>query len=175
MKLRETLLGLLVLALLAGGAWWVRGRGRAAAPPGVPAKAGEAAPPAAPLPDVTLADGSVDVGDVRLVLSADRPVVAFAKARFRVRAESNGTAVPLEGGRLSFEMTMPMGDHRYTLVPGTEGWQEAEVFLPMCRSGNRTWFATVEGSVAGKPRTAMFRLDLAPPHEIPAGPAPAAR
>ncbi|MFN7988447.1 MAG: hypothetical protein U0529_13310 [Thermoanaerobaculia bacterium] len=168
MKLRETLLGLLVLALLAGGAWWARGRGRAAAPSGVPATAAKAVSPAAPLPDVTLADGSVDLGDVRLVLSADRPVVAFAKARFRVRAEAAGAPVALENGRLSFEMTMPMGDHRYALVPSADGWQEAEVFLPMCRSGNRTWFATVEGTVAGKPRTAMFRLDLAPPSTPPA-------
>lgn len=175
MKLRETLLGLLVLVLLAGGAWWARGRGRAAAPSGVPATATKAVSPAAPLPDVTLADGSVDLGDVRLVLSAERPIVAFAKVRWRVRAESNGVPVPLEGGRLSFEMTMPMGDHRYSLVPSADGWQEAEVFLPMCRSGNRTWFATVEGTVAGKPRTAMFRLGLTPPPEDPTRTTPAAR
>jgi hypothetical protein len=31
---------------------------------------------------------------------------------------------------VSFEMTMPMGDHRYALVPGEEGWLEAAVVLP---------------------------------------------
>jgi hypothetical protein len=166
MRLRETLLGLVVLALLAGGIFWARTRGRAerAAPA---ATAGAAHAPEAPLPDVTLADGSVDLGDVRLVLSADRPIVAFAKTRFRVRAEAAGAPVALEAGRVSFEMTMPMGDHRYTLVPGAEGWQEAEVVLPMCKSGRKTWYATVEGSVAGKLRSARFQLDLTPPSSPP--------
>jgi hypothetical protein len=166
MRLRETLLGLFVLALLAGGIFWARTRGHAekTAPA---ATAGAVAVPEAPPPDVTLADGSVDVGDVRLVLSADRPIVAFAKTRFRVRAEAAGAPAALEAGRVSFEMTMPMGDHRYTLVPGAEGWQEAEVVLPMCKSGRKTWYATVEGSVAGKPRSARFQLDLTPPSGPP--------
>jgi len=69
----------------------------------------------------------------------------------------------LEGGRISFEMTMPMGDHRYSLVPGDDGWQEAEVTLPRCMSGKRRWYATVEGTVAGRPRSARFRLDLSAP------------
>ena len=60
---------------------------------------------------------------------------------------------------------MPMGDHRYSLVPAADGWQEAEVVLPLCPSGKRRWFATVEGTVAGQPRTARFRLDLTPPGE----------
>ena len=166
MKLRETLLGLVVLALLAGGVFWARTRGPAekAAPAATP---GAVSAPDVPLPDVTLADASVDLGDVRLVLSAERPVVAFAKSRFRVRAEAAGAPVALEGGRLSFEMSMPMGDHRYTLVPGAEGWQEAEVVLPMCKSGRKTWYATLEGTVAGKPRTARFQLDLTPPSSPP--------
>ena len=165
MKLRETLLGLLALAVVLGGAWWARGRGRAGAPSVEPAaaKAATAAVPEDPVPDVTLSDGSVDLGDVRLVLSVDRPAVAFSKVRYLVRAEAGGAPVALEQGHLSFEMTMPMGDHRYTLVPSADGWQEAEVFLPMCRSGNRTWFATVEGTVAGKPRVARFQLDLTAP------------
>ena len=181
MKLRETLLGLVVLAALGGGVWWARGRSAAerapAAAPDAPA-AGAATGPAAPdlasLPDVTLADASVDLGDVRLVLSAGRPIVAFSKVRFRARAEKDGLAVPIGDGVLSFEMTMPMGDHRYTLLGGEDGWQDAEVVLPMCRSGKRTWYATLEGNVAGKPRTARFRLDLTPPAEAPA-PAPAAK
>ncbi len=165
MKLRDTLLGLLVVAALAGGVWWVRARGHAGK-----SASGDQAParltidPAteAAMPDVTLADGSVDLGDVRVVLSvAPRPAFGFAKNRFRVRAEKDAGPVTLEEGRISFEMTMPMGDHRYTLVPGTEGWQEAEVVLPLCKSGKRRWYATVEGTTAGKPRTARFRIDLA--------------
>ena len=167
MKLRETLLGLVVLALLAGGAYWARGRGRAEK---APAAAGSAAAaPEASMPDVTLADGSVEQGGVRLVLSVTRPVVAFEKARWRVRAEANGAPVPLADGRISFEMRMPMGENRYTLVAADGGWQEAEVVLPMCGSGERTWFAIVDGAVAGRPVSARFRLDLAPPSEKPAG------
>ncbi|HYN41051.1 MAG TPA: hypothetical protein VE129_04675, partial [Thermoanaerobaculia bacterium] len=97
-----------------------------------------------------------------------RPIPAFEKIRFRLRAESGGAPVAFGSGRVSFEMTMPMGDHRYTLVPGAEGWHEAEVVLPLCKSGKRTWFATIEGTVAGKPRTARFQLDLTPPSSPPA-------
>ncbi len=188
MTRRETLLGLLVLAAVLGGVLWARGRGRGerapAAPGGVAGTAGAtgatgaatAAGPEGALPDVTLADGSVEVGGVRLVLSAERPILAFSKVRWRARAESGGAPVALEDGRLSFEMTMPMGDHRYALLPGAGGWQEAEVVLPMCRSGSRTWFATLEGKVGGKPVSSRFRLELSPPPEEPAPAAtPAAR
>ncbi|MCX6551366.1 MAG: hypothetical protein NTY02_10250, partial [Acidobacteria bacterium] len=120
------------------------------------------------LPDVTLADGSVDVGEVRITLSlAPQPPVAFAKFRARIRASSLGSAVALEGGRITFEMTMPMGDHRYSLVPGAQGWQEAEVVLPLCPSGKRRWYATVEGATSGQPRTARFRFDLTPAGQPP--------
>jgi hypothetical protein len=126
------------------------------------------------LPDVTQADGIVDLGDVRVVLSVTpRPPVAFQKNQFRVRVEaadanapagpSRATPVPLESGRMSFEMVMPMGDHRYTLVAGADGWREAAVVLPMCKSGNPRWYAIVEGTVAGRPVLARFRLDLAKP------------
>ncbi|MBK6404738.1 MAG: hypothetical protein IPF66_06710 [Holophagales bacterium] len=171
MKLRETLLGLVVLALIAGGVIWARMRVRGNEP-----GAGDAAPgrrvidplTEAAMPDVTLADGSVDLGDVRLVLSvAPRPILAFTKNRFRVRAEANSGPVALEAGRISFEMSMPMGDHRYTLAPGADGWHEAEAVLPLCKSGKRRWFATVVGTASGKPRTALFRLDLTPPGDAP--------
>ncbi len=171
MKLRETLLGLVVLAAVLGGVWWARARSRAGAPPpsSAPASASAASGAAeASLPDVTLADASVDLGDVRIVLSAGRPIVAFAKSRFRVRAEKDGTVVPFGDGHISFQMTMPMGDHRYSLLGGEDGWHEAEAVLPLCKSGKRRWFATFEGTVAGKPRTARFRLDLTPPSEAPA-------
>ncbi|KAA0253245.1 hypothetical protein FBQ97_14185 [Acidobacteria bacterium ACD] len=174
MRLRETLLGLLVLAALGLGVWWARGPSGASPVPASGASSAPAAADEASLPDVTLADASVDAGDVRLVLSADRPVVALTRVRFRARAESKGTAVPLEEGRLSFEMRMPMGDHRYRLLPGDGGWQEAEVVLPACGSGERTWFATLEGKAAGKHVSARYRLDLTPAAEAPA-PAAAAR
>ena len=174
MKLRETLLGIFVLALVLGGAWWARGRSLAGKPLVVEPAAKSAASGGVaetPMPDVTLADQVVDLRDIRLFLSvAPRPILAFAKSRFRVRAESNGTPVALQDGHLSFEMSMPMGVHRYTLVPSAEGWQEAEVVLPVCGSGHRRWFATVEGTVAGQTRTARFQLDLSPP----SSPGPAA-
>jgi hypothetical protein len=176
MKLRETLLGVLVLAAVLGGAWWARTQGgpKGSAAGEKPAAAEHGAPDT-PLPDVTLSDASVDLGDVRLVLSVERPVLAFSKVRWRARAEANGAPVALEGGRISFEMTMPMGDHRYTLVPGADGWQEAEVVLPMCKSGRKTWYATVEGNVAGKARTARFQAHLTPRGDAPAPAVPAAR
>ena len=60
--------------------------------------------------------------------------------------------------------------NRYALVGGEDGWQVAEVLLPMCKSGKRTWFATLEGNVAGQPRTARFRIDLTPAAEAAASP-----
>ena len=113
---------------------------------------------------MTRADGAVTLGDVRVTLSVSpRPPVAFEKKRFRVRVETDSAPAALEGGRISFEMTMPMGEHRYSLVAGADGWQEAEVVLPFCKSGNPRWYAIVEGRVDGRPRTARFRLDLTPP------------
>lgn len=161
MTVKSTLLGFAVLAVLAAGAWWARSPSPMA---GTNPSAVDPAFGDDHLPDVTLADGAVDAGDVRITLSlTPQPPVAFAKMRVRVRAESGGDPVAIEGGRVSFEMTMPMGDHRYSLIPADQGWQTAEVVLPLCPSGKRRWYATVEGTVAGRPRTARFRLDLAPP------------
>ncbi len=42
-----------------------------------------------------------------------------------------------------------------------DGWVEAEVVLPFCKSGNPRWFAIVEGTFGGRDVTARFRLDLA--------------
>jgi hypothetical protein len=135
------------------------------------------------LPDVTTADASVDVYGARVTLSVTpRPPIAFSRMRFRVRVEfasakasadgSSGALLVLEGGRISFEMTMPMGDHRYDLVPGADGWQEAEVVLPTCQSGDPRWYAIVEGTVAGRPIKARFRLDLEKPGSTPTDSAP---
>ncbi len=182
-KNSATLAGLVVLAAVGAGVWWARSlpaSPSAGHRPAVSARQTQSVSAPAPgqvaplapgavsgdeaLPDVTLADGFVSSGDVRITLSlAPQPPVAFAKTRARVRAEASGSPAVLEGGTISFEMTMPMGDHRYSLVAGQDGWQEAEVTLPRCMSGNRRWFATVEGTVAGRPRSARFRLDLSAP------------
>jgi hypothetical protein len=161
MNVKPTLLGLAVLAVLAAGAWWARS-------PSLPAAmaptAGNPASGDEDVPDVTLTAATVDAGGVGITLSlSPNPPVAFASTRVRVRAESAGSVISLEGARVSFEMTMPMGDHRYSLVAGQDGWLEAEAVLPRCMSGNRRWYATVETTVAGQPRSARFRFDLAPP------------
>lgn len=157
MRLRDTLLGLAVLGLVAGGVLWAR------------ARTGTAASRGDQLVDVTSADGVVTIDDLTLVLAVEpRPPVAFAAHRWRVRAAARGAALPVEQGRLTFEMVMPMGDHRYSLVRAADGWWEAEVVLPSCPSGKRRWFATFEGTIAGEPRTARVRVDLAPPAIRPA-------
>ncbi len=168
MKSSSTFVGLLVLALVTGGVFWARSR--SAAPQMTPAGAATSAPVTsaaaddASLPDATLADATATAGDVRITLSLmPQPPVAFGKMRVRVSADAHGAPVVLDGGVIFFEMKMPMGDHRYSLVPGDGGRQEAEVVLPLCPSGNRRWYATVEGTVAGRPVTARFRLDLTPP------------
>jgi hypothetical protein len=106
------------------GVLWARGRSQPAVPAGDTAPARRTIDPAteAALPDVTEADAFVDLGDVRLVLSVSpRPIMAFATNTYRVKAEADGAAVPLEGGRISFEMSMPMGDHRHALLPAADG------------------------------------------------------
>ena len=126
MRFNSTLIGVVVLGLVAAGVFWARAR---TSTPEI-ASVSEVSDDD-PLPDATLADATVDAGDVRITLSlSPKPPVAFATMRVRVRAESGGSTVALEGGRVSFEMVMPMGDHRYALVPGEEGWQEAAVVLP---------------------------------------------
>lgn len=177
MRTRDTLVGLIVLGLVIAGVVWVRGVQRSGpsasaerlGPPPEPLRARSSPDTDAATPDVTVADGVVDVADLRVTLSvAPRPPVAFAKTQFRVRVESRGTPVVPEGGRISFEMTMPMGNHRYTLVAGEGGWQEAEVVLPFCKSGNPRWHALVEGTVGGRPFAARFRVDLTRPGAAPA-------
>ena len=153
MRLRETLLGLAVLGLVLCGVFGARGR---ATPVRAAVAAGDE------LPDATFRDAVAELDGVTLTLSVDpRPAVAFSSHRWRVRAVVRGVAVPMENGRLTFEMVMPMGDHRYRLVPVADGWHEAEVVLPSCPSSKRRWFATLDGTIAGGHRTARFRIDLA--------------
>jgi hypothetical protein len=122
-KVNSTVVGLVVLGLVAAGGLWVR-------LPSPPAAAQQGEGDDA-LPDVTLAAGTADAGGVQITLSlSPNPPVAFATMRVRVRAESAGSVVALERPRVSFEMAMPMGDHRYSLVAGEEGWLEAAVVLP---------------------------------------------
>lgn len=150
MKNRDLLAGLVIVALLVAGALWVRNR---------QAGTGSAVRAAAIAPDVTQTDGFVELNGVRVGLSlSSRPPVAFTTFRAQVRL---APPAMLEEGRISFEMSMPMGDHRYTLVRADDGWQ-AEVVLPMCGSGERRWTAVVEGRVNGRPIVARYLLDLAP-------------
>lgn len=119
MSIKSTLLGIAVLAALAAGAWWARSPSQTAATAPVTAKtaSGDDA-----LPDATLSAATADSGGVKITLAVSpNPPVAFAKTRVRVRAEANGSPVAIESGRVSFEMVMPMGDHRYTLVPARGG------------------------------------------------------
>lgn len=176
---RSTLAGLLVLGLLAVGVYWARSS-RSTAP-----VSAELPPPAAVqavadddrVPDATLRDTSARIGNLAVVLSlSPRPPVAFATTRVRLAAfavaedeprgraaSPSGAPLALSDVHISFEMTMPMGDHRPTLRPGPDGWYEGEVVLPLCASGKRRWYATVEGTTAGRPFAARFRLDLSPP------------
>jgi hypothetical protein len=159
-----------ILGLVVAGSAWVRFRPSSssgtATGPVTPAAQGES------VQDVTARDASVVSGDLRITLSVSpRPPVAFSDMRVRVRAEAVGDAgaalapVPLDHATVTFEMSMPMGDHHYTLVPGKDGWLEAAVVLPFCGSGDPRWTATVEGTVAGARRAARFRLDLQRPKD----------
>jgi hypothetical protein len=166
-RVSSTIFGLVVLGLVLAGVFWARQRP-------LPSKGAAAGPIASAevlsgtgdeaVPDVSIDDAVVQAGDARIEVSiAPHPPVALANVRVRVRADVNGAPRDFQGGRVSFEMTMPMGEHRYGLRPGAEGWQEADVVLPACPSGRRRWFATIQGDVAGQPRTVRVRLDLAPP------------
>jgi hypothetical protein len=170
----STVLGLLVLALVVGGVMWARGRheARGGAANGSQDAGGHAggmhaaAPRVADgdLPDITHAEATAAAGDLRVALAVTpAPPAAFSKNRYRVRVEARGASVPLADARISFDMVMPMGDHRYALVATPDGAYETEAVLPMCQSGNPRWFATVEGTASGLPVRARFRLDLAKP------------
>lgn len=158
-KLRvvETVVGLAVVVAIAAAAVTVRQR-----------QAARDGAPAADVPDVSRADATLDLEDVRILVSAGpRPLLAFARNRFRFRAEAGGAPVALADAVVSFTMSMPMGDHRHALVPASDGWQEAEAVLPLCPSGKRRWFGRLDFTVGGRARSARFAFDLAAPPRQP--------
>jgi len=156
----EAVVGLAVVAALAVAFVAVRERRT----PGVSTPFAESAATAADVPDVTGSDATLDLGDVRVLVSAGpRPILAFARNRFRFRAERDGAPVALGDAVVSFTMTMPMGDHRHALAPATDGWHEAEAALPLCPSGARRWIGTVDFTLGGRARSARFAIELAAP------------
>lgn len=150
----EVVLGLVVVAAIAAVSLAIRQR-----------QAPGDGSPAADVPDISQADATLDLGDVRIVVSAGpRPLRAFSRNRFRFRAEKGGAPATLDDGVVSFTMTMPMGDHRHALASAADGWQEAEAVLPLCPSGNRRWFGHLDFTLDGRARSARFAFDLdAPP------------
>jgi len=153
LRFGETVVGLAVVVAIAAASLAVRQR-----------QAARDGSPAADVPDVSRRDATLDLGDVRIVVSAGpRPLLAFARNRFRFRAEAGGAPVALAEAVVSFTMAMPMGDHRHVLVLAPDGWQEAEAVLPLCPSGNRRWFGRLDFTVAGQARSARFAFDLAEP------------
>lgn len=165
MKNREVVIGIIVLALLVGAVLWLRACGdprRGAADTDAIAGTADVGDT---LPDLTAGEVHVSVGDMRVALTVTpHPPRAFEESRFRVRAEDRrGATWTIDEPRLSFEMAMPMGDHRYTLVPAEGGWYEAAVVLPRCVSGDRRWYGTFDGVVAGRPLSLRFVFDLAEP------------
>jgi hypothetical protein len=157
LRVAETVVGLAVVVAIAAAAVAVRQR-----------QAAREGAPAAGVPDVSRTDATLDLGDVRITVSAGpRPLLAFARNRFRFRAEKDGGPVPLSDGVVSFTMTMPMGDHRHALVAAPVGWHEAVAALPLCPSGNRRWFGTLDFTLEGRARSVRFAFDLEPPSATP--------
>lgn len=157
LRVAETVVGLAVVVAIAGAAVAVRQR-----------QAARDGAPAADVPDVSRADATLDLGDLRILVTAGpRPLLAFARNRFRFRAEAGGAPVALADAVVSFTMSMPMGDHRHALVPAGDGWQEAEAVLPLCPSGKRRWFGRLDFTVGGRARSARFAFDLAAPPRQP--------
>lgn len=156
MKIRETLIGLAVLGSVLVGFLWSRGGDEAAVDASVSS-----------FPDLSESDRTVVADGIPLDISVTRPVTAFVPFRVSVRTNAASDR-RLTGGRLSFAMSMPMGDHRYDLVAGPDGWQQADVTLPACLSGERRWYGTVDGRVDGRAVTVHFVLDLSSRETAPA-------
>lgn len=153
LRVAETVVGLAVVVAITAASLAVRQR-----------QAARDGSSSADVPDVSRADATLDLGDVRIVVSAGpRPLLAFARNRFRFRAEAGGAPVALADAVVTFTMAMPMGDHRHALVPASDGGQDAEAVLPLCPSGERRWFGRLDFTLAGRARSARFAFDLATP------------
>lgn len=110
--------------------------------------------------DVTASDMSVDVGQVRIMLSiAQRPLVAGETERFCVRAEIDGIPFDLADGHLSLAPAGSAREERHALVE-SEGCYAADVVLPQAEGGTTRYYATVEGTVDEQPVTARFQFDV---------------
>ncbi len=155
MKYSQTIAGMLVVALIGLTVYWVRTR-----QPG-PSDALTAADSA--LPDITRHEGRAPSGGVTIVAAIDpAPPVAYAIFTLRIGAVTTQGAAAIDDARVSFDMAMPMGEHRYRLVAGAGGTVTADVTLPTCPTGSPHWFANVEGTVGGEKVAARFRFELAP-------------
>jgi hypothetical protein len=110
--------------------------------------------------DVTASDMSVDVGQVRIMLSiAQRPIVAGETERFCVRAEIDGIPFDLADGSLSLAPAGSTREERHALVE-SEGCYAADVVLPPAEGAATRYYATVQGVVEEQPVTARFQFDV---------------
>lgn len=163
MTFRGTFLDGVVLSLMLIGAFWMHSRGRVGESSKPESRDGAALATVNAAPDLTLGRAQAAAGDVRLLLEVSpTPPRALHELVFLVRAEAGGQIVPIDGGQIAFDMSMPMGNHRYALAASDGSARQAEVVLPPCMSGNTEWFATVDAHVKGKPVSARFRFALAP-------------
>ena len=157
---RDLLLGLVVLAAIATGVYLTRG-------PGPQAPSGSAADHA-DLPDLSLADARLEVGDVAVQVEVPaRPIVAFEPNlllfHFVEAGAPDGDVVAVEEPAVSFTMKMDMGKNRYALVPAARpGWLQAEFVLPACPSGGRRWYGILTFRAGGREREARFQFGLVP-------------
>ena len=154
--MRKDLLGIVALAAVVAGVGWARAIGAAGDRATVESNSSATA-------DVTLVDRSIEVDDLQVRVSLpSRPVVAMSPSRVRVRVVGSpgGRPLVLERGSLVLEMAMPMGQQRYRLIDGEDGWQEASIELPFCLTGNPRWYGRLEGTVAGRAIAASFHFDV---------------
>lgn len=160
MRQRDLILGVLLVVVIAAGAYWVGHRGIS----GVPATGSTTAGLEADLPDLSLGDARLEVDGLVVRVEGTRPIRAFEQNRLLFRFEgADGSNRPVEEAVVSFTMKMEMGKHRYSLVPSSrEGWLQAEFVLPACPSGNRRWYGNLTFSLAGRPGATRFQFDLEP-------------
>lgn len=163
MNTARLIAGILVVAALAAGIWFVRG---------LQQDRGEGPPPAAgpgeahAVPDVTRDDAVLDLDGPRVRVAVEgRPIRASRPVRWRVRFEdAHGGVLEPAAAVLKFNMDMDMGRHHYALFADPEpGWYAAEAAIPMCPSGRTRWYGILEATLdGGSPLRGRFLFDLAP-------------